>query len=378
MYRGNNSQYFLHIFVDKRSQIHYNLNIQVKLSPCILYIETEDIHMKKIIAVLAIICTFVFSVFSSESATMAFVEGCKAYSVGDWTSAKIMLKKAVTYPEYVNADTYYMLISAQINAGDNKGALEDCNFYLENFPHSLYFSRVSYHKGKILYNLGEYEKAIIALSDFCHQNEKSDLYPYALFYIGESLYEGYRYDDAVAIYDRVVTEFPDFEKAAAASYRMETISQRSREEKLLYLLKQTGEEYLAAKEDYEKQLKQYNSESVALTRQKLQETQIRNEELERQISDLQLEIASLKSENEQKNQQLEERYALDLIEQNNSPKTPDSQIKENSYFEEKKVAEKADKEDLDVPSEVPFDETSEQLKALKAKALEAQRILEEK
>ncbi len=334
--------------------------------------------MKKIIAVLAIICTFVFSVFSSESATMAFVEGCKAYSVGDWTSAKIMLKKAVTYPEYVNADTYYMLISAQINAGDNKGALEDCNFYLENFPHSLYFSRVSYHKGKILYNLGEYEKAIIALSDFCHQNEKSDLYPYALFYIGESLYEGYRYDDAVAIYDRVVTEFPDFEKAAAASYRMETISQRSREEKLLYLLKQTGEEYLAAKEDYEKQLKQYNSESVALTRQKLQETQIRNEELERQISDLQLEIASLKSENEQKNQQLEERYALDLIEQNNSPKTPDSQIKENSYFEEKKVAEKADKEDLDVPSEVPFDETSEQLKALKAKALEAQRILEEK
>lgn len=334
--------------------------------------------MKKIIAVLAIICTFVFSVFSSESATMAFVEGCKAYSVGDWTSAKIMLKKAVTYPEYVNADTYYMLISAQINAGDNKGALEDCNFYLENFPHSLYFSRVSYHKGKILYNLGEYEKAIIALSDFCHQNEKSDLYPYALFYIGESLYEGYRYDDAVAIYDRVVTEFPDFEKAAAASYRMETISQRSREEKLLYLLKQTGEEYLAAKEDYEKQLKQYNSESVALTRQKLQETQIRNEELERQISDLQLEIASLKSENEQKNQQLEERYALDLIEQNNSPKTPDSQIKENSYFEEKKVAEKADKEDLDVPSEVPFDETSEQLKALKAKALEAQRILEDK
>lgn len=334
--------------------------------------------MKKIIAVLAIICTFVFSVFSSESATMAFVEGCKAYSVGDWTSAKIMLKKAVTYPEYVNADTYYMLISAQINAGDNKGALEDCNFYLENFPHSLYFSRVSYHKGKILYNLGEYEKAIIALSDFCHQNEKSDLYPYALFYIGESLYEGYRYDEAVAIYDRVVTEFPDFEKAAAASYRMETISQRSREEKLLYLLKQTGEEYLAAKEDYEKQLKQYNSESVALTRQKLQETQIRNEELERQISDLQLEIASLKSENEQKNQQLEERYALDLIEQNNSPKTPDSQIKENSYFEEKKVAEKADKEDLDVPSEVPFDETSEQLKALKAKALEAQRILEEK
>ena len=70
MYRGNNSQYFLHIFVDKRSQIHYNLNIQVKLSPCILYIETEDIHMKKIIAVLL----SVLLLFSALS-VVSFAEG---------------------------------------------------------------------------------------------------------------------------------------------------------------------------------------------------------------------------------------------------------------------------------------------------------------
>lgn len=341
--------------------------------------------MKKIIAVLALICSFSFFAFSSESASMAFVEGCKAYSTGDWSSAKIMLKKAVSYIQNQNADTYYMLISAEINAGDYKGALEDCNYYLEHFKNSIYYPRISYQKGKLLYNLGEYEKSIIALSDFCHQYENNELYPYALFYIGESLYEGYRYNDALEIYDRVVTEFPDFEKVSAAKYKIESISQRSREEKLLYLLKQTGEEYLSAKEDYEKQLRQYNSESVALTRQKLQETQIRNEELEKQIADLQMEIASLKAENEQKE-------ALLSVMNNNQKQNSENQYEESSENDEKQIEDSFSdnyinqntindldtfKEDSDIPNQEPFDETREQIQSMKEKALEIQRILNE-
>lgn len=341
--------------------------------------------MKKIIAVLALICSFSFFAFSSESASMAFVEGCKAYSTGDWSSAKIMLKKAVSYTQNQNADTYYMLISAEINAGDYKGALEDCNYYLDNFKNSIYYPRISYQKGKLLYNLGEYEKSIIALSDFCHQYENNELYPYALFYIGESLYEGYRYNDALEIYDRVVTEFPDFEKVSAAKYKMESISQRSREEKLLYLLKQTGEEYLSAKEDYEKQLRQYNSESVALTRQKLQETQIRNEELEKQIADLQMEVASLKAENEQKE-------ALLSVMNNNQKQNSENQYEESSENDEKQIEDSFSdnyinqntindldtfKEDSDIPNQEPFDETREQIQSMKEKALEIQRILNE-
>ena len=341
--------------------------------------------MKKIIAVLALICSFSFFAFSSESASMAFVEGCKAYSTGDWSSAKIMLKKAVSYTQNQNADTYYMLISAEINAGDYKGALEDCNYYLEHFKNSIYYPRISYQKGKLLYNLGEYEKSIIALSDFCHQYENNELYPYALFYIGESLYEGYRYNDALEIYDRIVTEFPDFEKVSAAKYKIESISQRSREEKLLYLLKQTGEEYLSAKEDYEKQLRQYNSESVALTRQKLQETQIRNEELEKQIADLQMEVASLKAENEQKE-------ALLSVMNNNQKQNSENQYEESSENDEKQIEDSFSdnyinqntindldtfKEDSDIPNQEPFDETREQIQSMKEKALEIQRILNE-
>ena len=192
--------------------------------------------MKKIIAVVVLVFSIAVSAFSSESGTVAFVEGCKAFSQSDWSSAKFMLKKAVSYPENHTADTYYMLITAEINDGDDHSALDDCNFYLENFPNSVYQGRISYNKGKVLYNLGEYEKAIIVLSDFCHQYENDDLYSYALFYIGEALFAGYKYDDANAIYHRIITEFPESPKVSAAQYRIDSISQRSREEKLLLLL----------------------------------------------------------------------------------------------------------------------------------------------
>lgn len=299
--------------------------------------------MKRFFLIAAVFITTTFSVFSNESASSAFIEGCKAYSQGEWASAKFMLKKAVSYKENINPDTYYMLIASEINDGDYKVAYNDCNFYLKSFPKSVYYSRITYLKGKVLYSLGEYEKSIISLSDFCHQYKDSDLISYALFYIGESLFAGYQYDEARAVYQRIVTEFPESEKTPAAQYRIESILQRAREEKLLYLLKQTGEEYLSAKEEYEKQLRLYNSESINTTRQKLNEAQLRNEELEKQIADLEAQIAELQSDMESKS------------------KNESSVI----YTDE-----------VDVPENEPFDETSSQLRILKIKALEAQRMIE--
>ena len=300
----------------------------------------------KKLAAAAVICTsvFVYS-FASESASSAFVEACKSYSRGDWADAKFMLKKAVSYKENLNPDTYFMLIMAEVYDGDNKTALDDCNFFLENFPDSMYYSRVYYQKGKLLYSLGEYEKAVVLLSDFCHLYEKDEMYSFALFYIGESLFAGYKYDEAGSVYERIVTEFPESPKTPAAQYRLETILQRGREEKLLYLLKQTGEEYLAAKEEYERQLRLYNSEAMDSTRQKLTAAQARNENLEKQVADLELQIAALKN-----NQAEADRIIQELRE----------------------AGEK------DIPAPEPFDEKKYQLKLLKEKAMEAQKMLDEK
>ena len=300
---------------------------------------------KKSTALAVLLASVCMYSFASESASSAFVEACKSYSRGDWSDAKFMLKKAVSYKENLNPDTYYMLIMAEVYDGDNRNALDDCNFFLDNFSDSMYFSRVYYQKGKLLYSLGEYEKSIVVLSDFCHLYEKDELYSYALFYIGESLFAGYKYDEAGSVYERIVTEFPESPKTPAAQYRLETILQRGREEKLLYLLKQTGEEYLSAKEEYERQLRLYNSEAMDSTRQKLAAAQSRNESLEKQVAELELQIAALKN-----NQEESDRIIQEL----------------------KEAGEK------DIPAPEPFDEKKYQLKKLKEKALEAQKMLDQK
>ena len=262
--------------------------------------------MKKLFGIIfatILFCGAEGMLFASDASSAAYLEACKAFSRGEWESAELLLRKAVAYPQNNNADTNYMLITAEIYAEDNSRALKDAEAFLHNYPGSIYTPRIQYMRGKLLYTLGDYEKAIIVLSDFCHQNSSSELYPSALFYMAESLYAGYKYDEAETLYERILTQYPDSDKVSASQFRMESIAQRSREEKLLYLLKQTGEEYLAAKEDYEKQLRLYNSEAINSTREKLLDSQAKNQELEEQIRDLENQIAELKAEQEARSEQ---------------------------------------------------------------------------
>lgn len=251
--------------------------------------------------------------FSQNSASAAFVQGCDAYRSGDWTSAMFLLRKAVAFPENSNAETWYMLIASEMYAGEYTGASEDCDAYMHSFPDSPYGSLIMYQKGRALFYLGEYEKSVLMLSDFCHQHPDNEMFPSALFWIAESFYAGYNYEEAKALYQRIVNDFSSDAKAPAAQHRLETIAQRTREEKLLYLLKQTGEEYLASKEEYEKQLKQYNTEGALGVRQKLLDLQKRNAELQ-QLSDTQQErIKTLEEENKQLSSG-EENPKMDAIE----------------------------------------------------------------
>ncbi|MCQ2597586.1 MAG: tetratricopeptide repeat protein [Treponema sp.] len=251
---------------------------------------------KKLVTTVISVCLFSAALLgqSKSAAESAFLDGCKAYSAGDWTTAVFSLKKAASFDTNNNADTIYLLINAEIYSGDFQSALDDCVYFLDEFRGSFYEPNVIYLKGRCFYSLGEYDKAVITLSDFCHQYENHDMYASSLFWIGESFYACYQYDEARALYQRVVSEFPDDAKAPACQYRIETIGQREREEKLLYLLKQTGEEYLFAKEEYEKQLKVYTSETSAGTRAKLYEAQKKNAELEEKYRKLENELREFK------------------------------------------------------------------------------------
>ncbi len=264
------------------------------------------VSVKRIACVLAALVFCAASLSSaSREGQAALAQGCGAFKSGDWYSAMISLRKAATYPENDTGDTRYMLIAAEMYAGAYAEALADCDYYFRSFPDGKYASYVQYQKGRAFFSLGAYEKAVFLLSDFCHQHADHEMYASALYWIAESFYGGYNYDEALPLYERIVREFSSDAKAPAAEHRIEAIAQRTREEKLLYLLKKTGEAYLAAKEDDEKQFHMYDGGSITSSgrekkaadlQKKNEALAAENERLSRELSDLQNRLASQKAE----------------------------------------------------------------------------------
>ncbi|MCR4714507.1 MAG: outer membrane protein assembly factor BamD [Treponemataceae bacterium] len=223
------------------------------------------------------------------------VQGLEAYRQEDWSTALFFLRKASTLPENLNAETWYVLIMSEIFAGDYESVETDGEYFVKTFPNSSYMANVEYQMARAWFNTGEYQKAIDSFGSFCAKYSENSLVPSALFWMAESLYQTFNFEEASAIFERIVTDFPSSPKVVEAAFRLDLLSQREREEKLLYLLRVTGEEYLAAKEEYEKLIKQYQSEEAVTLRRKIRDLTNRVEELETQLGDEQKKNSQLSS-----------------------------------------------------------------------------------
>ena len=195
--------------------------------------------------------------YSGVQTSGVLSDALNAYKKKDWKTSIFLFKKLHAVPGNITPESLYMLIMAQTYNSQYKQAISDCDLFIKKFPYSQYIELVIYQKGKNLYHISDYEKAVITLSDFCHTYPEHNLYASSLFWIAESFYATYNFDSAKPLYERIVAEYPEDSKAKDAKYRLDVIAQRTREEKLLFLLKQTGEDYLSSKESYEKALKQY-------------------------------------------------------------------------------------------------------------------------
>ena len=236
------------------------------------------------------------NVLSSREASSTYADALKAYSRRDWKTSIFLFKKLHTNQADITPESLYMQNMAQTYDGQYKQAVNDCDLFLKEFSNNQYAQLVMYQKGKILYQIEDYEKSILTLSDFCHSNPKHKLYSSALFWIAESFYATYNFDSAKSLYERIVVEFPDDSKARDAQFRLDVIAQRSREEKLLYLLKQTGEDYLSSKESYEKILKQYQIENSVGVNSQLRELRQQNENLDNELANEKKRTAELESQ----------------------------------------------------------------------------------
>jgi len=238
--------------------------------------------MKKIFTLAVIFMVLLCSSVTAQSSS-DYSQGLEAYRKNDWTSAMFFLRKASAAKNSSGDEVLYMLIMSEMYAGEYSSAKADCDKFFSQYPSSRYESYIRYQDGRALHFLNQNENSILVLSDFCHQNPGHDLYASALYWIAECFYAEYNFDTARGLYERIVSDYPDDAKYADARYRIEMIEQRYREEKLLYLLKVTGEETLAAREDYERKIKLYQAEDKMGLKKQVVDGQRRIEELERML-----------------------------------------------------------------------------------------------
>lgn len=228
---------------------------------------------------------FASPAFSQENSAISLSKsaetaGLEAYAAGDWSGASILLRKAVASGSSSDG-MRYMLIMSLMNSENYDAAVSDCEIFSADYPESLLRPYVDYQKGRALYYTGRRDAAVMVLSDFCHQNPGNELYPSALFWMAESFYDDYSFETARGLYETVVSDFPASDKFSDSKIKLELIAQRERENKLLYLLKMTGEEYLSSKESYEKQLRDYRTEDMVVLRRQLNAANSRIAELEK-------------------------------------------------------------------------------------------------
>ena len=223
---------------------------------------------------------FVGSTAEEDFGSGALMRGFESYRNKDWLSSVIFLRQALNASDDATAEVLYMLIMSEMYSEDYEGAVSDCDAFLSHFPASPLVDNVRYQKGRSLHYIGQNDESVLVLSDFCHENPDSGMYPSALYVIAECFYDDYNFDTAHRLYEQLVADYPDDAKAADARFTLDAIAQREREQKLLLLLKTTGEEYVSARENYERQLREYETEDIVALRRQLNEAYSRISDLE--------------------------------------------------------------------------------------------------
>ncbi len=253
--------------------------------------------MRRITLMCVCLCMILTTMLAQDNSTnqkqvfgQDFVQGLEAYKVGAWEDALFFLKRTSNFQDASSDTVWYFVIMAEVNLGDYAAVLRDGTTFLEMFPKSTYIAEISYETVYAQYELGMYDDAIKGFTTFASTHSSHEMVPFSVYYTGEALYNVYEFTRAKQYFDKIIIDYPDSSIYDDALFRLELLKQREREEKLLYLLRVTGEEAVAAKEDYERQIKQLQSEESLILSKRVQE-------LEQSVNKLQVEKEELEIQN---------------------------------------------------------------------------------
>lgn len=239
------------------------------------------------------------SVFS-QSAETALQRGLRLYGKGSFAEAVSELRNVdpgnADYP-----DALYWTGLSRLSLGNYRNALETLDTLESLYPGRK--PELPYHRGRILYYLGDYEEALIVLSDYSAGETNKTLKAASLYWAGECLYALRQFDTAETVFAGIVEKYPDSSKYQAALYRMELIKQKKIEAELLSILNWTHEESLRAQEEYRRREKDYDLTILAYQKRiaelqgdtTVSDLELSNEEYRNRIIAAEQKISTLES-----------------------------------------------------------------------------------
>lgn len=218
--------------------------------------------MKRIPILLLLLVLALLPVFGSDTVSNQHIrDGLTLLKAGDYENAAVEFRRTLDSPEMESfyPEALYWLIKADIAIGLYNEAAASAYIYISRYPSHGKLEEVEYQGARLLFLEGESAKAIVALGDFIERYPESEFLPSALYWIGESLMELGRLEEADAIYADLLYKYPGSVKREAARYRRSEISLLYRERELLDLLKWSHEEYLQDAEDFFRRESEYRS-----------------------------------------------------------------------------------------------------------------------
>ena len=195
----------------------------------------------------------------SSSSASDLKDGIDQFRNGQYDKAIPLLRNVILDPNAgpQKAPAYLLIAKSYMAVGKLEDAEHSLEFYLATYPGAADYEEASYQKGRLLFMQEEYDSAIQVLQAFIRAYSRSPFVSSAWFWVGESLYALGRLDDAQAVYQKILAEFPTSVKVEAAQYKTSLIQLRKREVELAKLLKWSHEDFLKSVQEYQNREKAY-------------------------------------------------------------------------------------------------------------------------
>lgn len=314
------------------------------------------------IVLMLCMCSFTFAQTPKE----LLDKGLELYRDGKWQDAVLMLRRVQTSTDdgTLKNDALYWISSAELFAGAYEAALQDVENYLKNVPSTdtKYYEAV-YNKGRILYYLNQYDGAIPVFKTYADAVQDPSRKSSAYYWIGECLFALGRLDEARNTFLIITEKYPQSPKYEAANYRIALVDQKKIENELLNLLKWSHEESLRTVEEYQRRERAYEQAILAY---------------QKRIADMlkDTHLADLEKENKELKQRLAEAEAALAAASVTVSKVESAQAAEENKAQDTIADEPAKAADAPkADSATLTQEQVEKLLALKASALELQKVL---